>query len=83
MAILKALHGSTGFWGLTHPVHHGIVHESVGERQPSPKAEARANWFPPTKKEMKFQLLTTRALRDQVMQEAQGEVRDEISLWNS
>jgi hypothetical protein len=31
MAILKGLHGSTGFLGLTHRGDHGIVHESVGD----------------------------------------------------
>jgi hypothetical protein len=34
MGILKGLHGSTGFWGLTHRGSHGIVHESVGEGRP-------------------------------------------------
>jgi hypothetical protein len=31
MAILKGLHGSTGFLGLTHRGRRGIVHESVGD----------------------------------------------------
>jgi hypothetical protein len=30
ITILKGLHGSTGFWGLTHPVHYGTLHESGG-----------------------------------------------------
>jgi hypothetical protein len=46
MAILKGLHGSTGFLGLTHRGDRGIVHESVGERQPSRLAEARADRIP-------------------------------------
>ena len=34
MGILRALHGSTGFLGLTQPVHHGIVRTWSGKRGP-------------------------------------------------
>jgi hypothetical protein len=34
MGILKGLHGSTGFWGLTHRGSHGIVLTWSGKRGP-------------------------------------------------
>ena len=34
MAILKGLHGSTGFWGLTHRADRGIVLTWMGKRRP-------------------------------------------------
>ena len=78
MGILKGLHGSTGFWGLTHRGIRGIVHKSVGERQPSRSAEARADRIPSDREQMMIiRLWTTRGLRKtQVKQEAKGEVRD-------
>ena len=40
MAILKGLHGSTGFWGLTHRGIRGIVCSSGGGRAPAVENEA-------------------------------------------
>ena len=37
MASVSGLHGSTGFRGLTHPVHCGIVGSSVGDSSPAPR----------------------------------------------
>ena len=65
MAILKGLHGSTGFWGLTHRGNRVMVGSSVGERQPSLKAEARADRIPSDREQMMIiRLWTTRGLSE-------------------